>query len=273
MTAGEGAPSFIRASSWVLWTVPAAALILLAWVEIGGLDTSLFFLFNALPEYTGPAFWANVTILGDGLVCAVLLLPWLRRHPERVWGGLLGALVMFVVLRAFKGFLGLPRPLGVLPEDAVNVIGPGYKKSAFPSGHSATIFLYFGIWALSERRRFLSATLFLPALLVGISRVAVGVHWPSDVLAGAALGWLSAWLGLRWAQRTPWGTGRRSMSILALLLIISALVLLIIDHTGYPGVLWFQRGIALACLIWGGGATSAVLMEEPEAEVASPFVH
>ena len=273
MNAERESPSFIRASGWVVWTVPAAALALLAWVEMQGLDQPLFFFFNGLSELTGPALWANLTILGDGLVCAVLLLPWLRRHPERVWGGLLGALVMFVALRTVKEMLGLPRPLGVLPEELVNLIGPGHKKSAFPSGHSATIFLYSGVWALSERRRRLSVFLFLPALLVGISRIVVGVHWPSDVLAGAALGWTSAWVGLRLAQRTPWGTGRRSMGILALLLIISALVLLIIDHTGYPGVLWFQRAIALACLIWGGGATAAVLMEEPEAPAASPHIH
>lgn len=268
MSLKEENGSFLRAPAWMIWSVPALALILLAWVELQGLNRPLFFFFNDLPEITGPAFWANVTILGDGLVCAVLLLPWLRRHPERVWGGLLGAVLMLVVLRTFKEMLDLPRPLGVLPEEAVNLIGPGHRKSAFPSGHTATIFLYFGIWALSERRRWLSVSLFLPAFMVGVSRAVVGVHWPSDILAGAALGWISAWAGLHWAQRTPWGTGKRAMSILALLLLISALVLLLIDHTGYPGVLWFQRGIALACLIWGGGATAAVLMEEPETREA-----
>lgn len=273
MTGRDPTETFLRGPRWLVWTVPGLALILLVWVELGGFDRALFFFFNHLPAYTGPGFWANVTLLGDGLVCAVLLLPWLRRHPERVWGGLLGALIMFIILRTFKGLISLPRPLGVLPEEMVNVIGPGHRKSAFPSGHAATIFLYFGIWALSERRRWLSVLLVFPAVLVGISRMAVGVHWPSDVLAGAALGWISAWLGLRWAQRTPWGTGRRAMGILATLLLISATVLLLVDHTGYPGVLWLQRSIALACLVWGGGATAAVLMQEAEAREHGPVIH
>lgn len=253
------------------WIVPGVALVLLAWIELQGLDRPLFHFFNNLPEATGPAFWANVTILGDGLVCAVLLLPWVRRHPERVWGGLLGAVFMFLVLRAFKGTLNLPRPLGVIPEEAVNVIGPGHRKSAFPSGHAATIFLYFGTWALSERRRWLRPILVLPACLVGISRLAVGVHWPSDILAGAALGWTSAWVGLSLARRTPWGVGRTAKLILAVLLLISAVVLLLVDHTGYPGVLWFQRGIALLCLMWGATSTATMLMghdgprDDPEA--------
>jgi len=257
-------------SLWVKWTVPALALVLLAWVELQGLDRSLFHFFNSLPEATGPAFWANVTILGDGLVCAVLLLPWVRRHPERVWGGLLGALFMFLVLRAFKGTLNLPRPLGVLSPETMNVIGPGHKKSAFPSGHAATIFLYFGIWALSERRRWLWPILVIPACLVGISRLAVGVHWPSDVLAGAALGWTSAWVGLSLARRTQWGGGQTAKLILAILLLICALVLLLVDHTGYPGVLWFQRGIALICLMWGATSTATMLMGHDVPETDHP---
>lgn len=252
MPRNEGTERFVRAPEWLAFGVPTLALALLALVELGGLNTSLFYSFNSLSAFTGPAFWANVTILGDGLVCAALFLPWIRKHPERVWGGILGALFMFVVLRSFKGLLHLPRPLGVLPEETINIIGPGHRRSGFPSGHTATIFLFFGIWALSESRRWLSLALVLPALLVGISRIAVGVHWPSDILAGAALGWVSAWLGLRWAGRTPWGMGRKGKLILGGLLLISALVLLIIDHTGYPGVLGFQRALAAICLAWGG---------------------
>jgi membrane-associated phospholipid phosphatase len=244
--------SFVRAPTWIVFGVPFLALTLLVGVELGGFNTSLFYALNTLSNHTGPAFWANVTILGDGLVCAVLFLPWIRKHPERIWGGILGALFMFVVLRIFKGLLHLPRPLGVLPVEGVTVIGPGHRRSGFPSGHTATIFLFFGIWALSERRRWASLALVLPALLIGISRIAVGVHWPSDILAGSALGWVSAWLGLRWARRTPWGMGRRGQMVLGVLLLISALVLLIIDHTGYPGVLAFQRVIAAIGLAWGG---------------------
>lgn len=257
----EETDSFVRASGWLVLGVPALALALLALVELGGLNTSLFYSFNSLSAVTGPAFWAHVTILGDGLVCAVFLLPWIRKHPERVWSGILGALLMFVVLRSFKGFLSLPRPLGILPEETINIIGPGHRRSGFPSGHTATIFLFFGIWALSEKRRWLSFGLVFPALLVGISRIVVGVHWPADVLAGAALGWVSAWMGLRWAKRTPWGMGRRGQSVLGGLLLISAMVLLIIDHTGYPHVLLFQRLLAAVCLGWGGWELRATWAE------------
>jgi len=251
MTAHPRGKSLVQAPAWLTFGVPAVALALLAWVELGGLDPALFRFFNGLSLETGPGLWAHLTILGDGLVSAVLFLPWIRRHPERVWGGILGALAMVLVLRLFKDIFGLPRPLAVLPEGTVHVIGPGHRRGSFPSGHTSTFFLLVGIWALTTRRRLLSVLLLLPGLLVGISRMAVGVHWPSDVLAGIALGWTMAWLGLRGAQRIPPGMGRVGQRILAGLLLASALVLLLIDHTGYPGVLVFQRGLAGACLLVG----------------------
>jgi membrane-associated phospholipid phosphatase len=243
-------PSVIQAPNWLVFGPLGLALLLLVGVEIGDLDLSLFRQLNGLSAWTGPAFWAHVTILGDGLVCAVLLLLWIR-YPERVWGGLLGAVVMVVILRLFKSFLGLPRPLGVLPEDWVTVIGPGHRRSAFPSGHAATMALFAGVWALSTARRVTPWLAMGLAVLVGLSRVAVGVHWPSDVLGGLALGWASAWIGLRWGGRFDWGARRPGRSVLAAALFLSALVLFLVDHTGYPGVMLFQRALALICMVLG----------------------
>ncbi len=244
--------SLVRAPLWITVGVPLVAATLLGLVEIQEWDRPLFLSFNALPRFTGPGLWAHVTILGDGLVAAVLLLPWVRRYPERVWGGLLGALVMVLILRLFKDLVSLPRPLAALPEGTINLIGPGHRRGAFPSGHTATFFLWAGVWALSTPRRWLSLALLLPAGLVGISRMAVGVHWPSDVLAGAVLGWGTAWLGLRVAGRWRWGLGARAGRVLGGALMVSAVVLLVIDHTGYPGVLLFQRALAATCLALGG---------------------
>jgi membrane-associated phospholipid phosphatase len=228
------------------------ATTLLALVEFGGLDPSLFRLFNALSLHTGPGLWANLTILGDGLVVAVLFLPWVHRHPERVWAGVLGALIMVVILRLFKELLPLPRPLGVLPEDTLELIGPGHRRSAFPSGHTSSAFLLAGVWALSSSRRWLAPALLVYASLAGISRMAVGVHWPSDVLGGAILGWGSAWVGLRLAGRWNWGEGPAGRRVLGTALMASAVVLLAFYPTGYPGVLLLQRALALVCLTAGG---------------------
>ena len=73
------------------------------------------------------------------------------------------------------------------------IVTQSYKGSpAFPSSHAANItasMLFLGL----VYRRFLVPLLVL-ALLVGYSRIYIGVHWPSDVLGGTAIGALIAFL-------------------------------------------------------------------------------
>lgn len=84
--------------------------------------------------------------------------------------------------------------------------------SSFPSGHSmmsAVVYLTLGtlLARIQARRRIKAYLLFLAALVtvaVGVSRIYLGVHWPSDVLAGWAAGaaWAMAWWALAvWLQR------------------------------------------------------------------------
>jgi undecaprenyl-diphosphatase len=59
-------------------------------------------------------------------------------------------------------------------------------SSSFPAGHAATAFAGAMVLAYVARRA--APVLFLTAALIGFSRVYDGVHYPTDVLAGAALG-------------------------------------------------------------------------------------
>jgi undecaprenyl-diphosphatase len=94
--------------------------------------------------------------------------------------------------------LGFARPRPELVPHGAEV----YTHS-FPSGHamlSAVIYLTLGVMLASaqEDRRIKFYVLSLAVLLtvlVGMSRVYLGVHWPSDVLAGWALGASFACLG------------------------------------------------------------------------------
>jgi undecaprenyl-diphosphatase len=90
-------------------------------------------------------------------------------------------------------------------------IGPTYSAS-FPSGHTMmSTVTYMSLAALlartQEKRRvraYLVGVATLMSVMIGISRVYLAVHWPSDVLAGWAAGSVWALLGwsiLRWLQR------------------------------------------------------------------------
>ncbi|MBX6747828.1 MAG: phosphatase PAP2 family protein [Acetobacteraceae bacterium] len=96
--------------------------------------------------------------------------------------------------------LGFERPRPDLVPHAVAVY-----TASFPSGHamlSAVTYLTLGtlLARIQPRRRlraYIVAIAVLLALLVGTSRVYLGVHWPTDVLAGWCLG--AAWAMLCWA--------------------------------------------------------------------------
>ena len=88
-------------------------------------------------------------------------------------------------------------------------LGPLYHGS-FPSGHSQAAFSTAAFFALYYQRR--RALLYSAAALVALSRVYVGVHFPFDVLAGAALGWGVAWIVWKMDTKKSLPAGTESSS-------------------------------------------------------------
>lgn len=158
-----------------------------------------------------------VTYCGDTNIALLVALVCARRYPQILWLSVLAALAATLGSHVLKNLLSMPRPPALLPADALHIIGPAYRGHSFPSGHTVTAFVTAGVLGsfTGPRRR---ALLLAAALLVGGSRVAVGVHWPVDVLAGAALGLLSVALALRCMRRWEWGLRPQGHHLLVLLL-------------------------------------------------------
>ena len=77
------------------------------------------------------------------------------------------------------------RPCAVNPAVELLVAYP--SDASFPSGHTAASFAAVGALRAAGSRLWLP--LLALAALIGFSRLYLYVHWPSDVLAGAMLGW------------------------------------------------------------------------------------
>src|SRR3569832_19288 len=125
----------------------------------------------------------------------------------------LAALVVKEAVHVQKPWAGEARPPVVLDPAAFHLIGKALRSGSFPSGHTAAAFAIAGVVAMHLRRAWSTALLLVLASGVGLSRMAVGVHWPVDVLAGAAVGWASACGALVLARRWRWGISPRGRRV------------------------------------------------------------
>ncbi len=241
-----------RHTAWPVWRLPVLAVMGAALILMLEGNRPLFLLLNQLGTHPSASFWASVTILGDGLVALVLLLPWVYRNPRLVWAGVLSGAVLALAVYALKQPIAALRPPGTIPLELFQVIGPAHTLYSFPSGHTATAFTLAAVVLLhlpSRVRQRWAWLIVAIAALVGVSRIVVGVHWPADVLAGAALGWLCALGGSAWAKRWHWGRTQTGRDWLARLLALCSVWLLLAHNTGYYQAVPWQCIVASAALL------------------------
>ena len=144
----------------------------------------------------------NAGLVWVGISLALLLVPRTRRMG--FWALvalLLGLLCTNVVL---KHLVGRTRPWLVV-EGLTHLVVENDPLS-FPSGHTCAAFAAGSVWARFVERRWLKALCILQAVLMAFSRLYVGVHFPTDVLAGCAVGLFCGWLA--WRLYGKWEAGR-----------------------------------------------------------------
>lgn len=154
-------------------------------------DLAILNLFDSLRTPIGDKIMVFMTSLGDGVVVtavtiAVAAYLFLRKAWRRAIGFVIAMATTAVFVPLFKQMLHRSRPLELYA---------GADAFSFPSGHATLNAVLFGICAVMiahDLNRWAKASIFTVfvtyVITIGFSRVYLGAHWTSDVLAGLLFG-------------------------------------------------------------------------------------
>lgn len=165
------------------------------------LDLTVFYLLHSL---SGNAAWADSIIVFFGhilpyLVLAVVVVSVIlalnsgKKSSAVVYVAAVvsGLVARYGVAELIRYFYHRPRPFAALNLPHLLT----ETSYSFPSGH-AIFFFALAAGVFSTNKRF-GAWLYVVAILIGLGRIAAGVHYPSDILGGAILGVVIGHFGAR----------------------------------------------------------------------------
>ncbi|QTE22876.1 phosphatase PAP2 family protein [Polaribacter cellanae] len=166
------------------------------------IQENLFFYLNGKLSQL-PSLQYNLTQLGDALIIFSLVTIFIIYIPK-IWGAVLtSGLISLIVSYVLKRVFAVPRPAAIFDNESFTIIGKTLKgATSLPSGHSITTFSVITILLFAFMPKKItskitwSVFILLVGLVVVISRVGVGAHYPLDVLIGATIGYICAVLAI-----------------------------------------------------------------------------
>jgi membrane-associated phospholipid phosphatase len=245
------------------WKAQAAIFLIVIAVAIGlqkqAPQRELFLQINDWAAQFSPALWSGLTLLGDAGVLFALMSPLLLWRPQWLFAVMAAVPLGGLLSISLKTLFDAPRPASLIAPDLIRVTGPLLNNLSFPSGHTITAFAAaLAVCQVAQTTRApawqkaATAAGLMLAAGVGLSRVAVGAHWPVDVLAGAACGALAGISGARFTDRFPrvWQSPI-SQFVLGQFLLITA-VWLLLRRVEFPlgqPLVWLAAAAALGTVV------------------------
>ena len=158
-----------------------------------------------------PNFAHNISYLGDALVLFPFVFIFLFIKPKLWEAIIISSLFTLITSAVLKLIFAVPRPAAMINMEAFTIMGrPNILHTSLPSGHAMTIFMVISVslYAFMPKKmssRIIWTTLLITfGLIIGFSRVAVGAHYPLDVVVGCILGYIMAIFGIKIATKLNW---------------------------------------------------------------------
>ena len=158
---------------------------------------------NRIPALDGVfSFISNSAPFIAPLIPIFIILFGIVKKEKKTWitGLWIGApyLLSVIISNILKYTVERPRPF--ISYSFIQKLSPGGSGS-FPSGHTSDAFSIAMIISLLFPRKIVIIPMFAWAILVGYSRMDLGVHYPSDVLGGAIIGVISSLICFRFYKK------------------------------------------------------------------------
>ncbi|MCU4676681.1 phosphatase PAP2 family protein [Catenovulum sp. 2E275] len=230
-----------------IWLIKASGVLLLLALIIAvvfGYHAG-FLTLNQFGARFSDVIWAAMTMLGDTYLAIALLLFFIFKDKLLMPAMLIASIPATIFAQGFKRGLAVDRPPRIFEPEQINQIGRVLEVGSFPSGHTMTAAVLAGLLIMSAKNNILRTLALTLVILVGISRVMVGVHFPIDTLVGGGVGLLAAGFGYLVAARFNLGQHKISQFIL-FCVPLYAVFRIFMHHNGYPNAHDFA--ILVACL-------------------------
>lgn len=217
--------------SIVLFLYSKGALCADKYVEIQ--KGSFFYINSHLGQY--PILAYNLTQFGDALVFLSFLSLFVVYAPK-IWEALLSTLVVSIVLCCpFKSMFAVPRPAATFDNNSFFIVGKAVcGRNSLPSGHSITIFAVLTVLLFAFMPKQLKfkilwiCTIIIVGFSLAFTRVAVGAHYPLDVIIGSIVGYVSGLVGIFISRKYKiwaWINNKKYYPILVLLFVLGGVLL------------------------------------------------
>jgi len=174
------------------------------------IQKDLFFYLNGkLSEFPNLQF--NLTQLGDVLIFFPFLTVFIVYAPK-IWEALLSSAILSLLVSAIlKKIFAMPRPAAIFENESFVIIGKILSgNTSLPSGHSIatfvviTIFLFAFMPKRNKYKVIWSSFILMLGFIIAFSRVAVGAHYPIDVIVGSIIGYIVTVIGIQISNKVDW---------------------------------------------------------------------